>query len=110
MKILVRRHERGSDNRLAMHCERLLMRILGEYSPEIDAIDVYMEPYTEMDGQMKYRCMLTARLLSGGSVQACVADCEEILGVYRAAEKMKFCIAHRAKPRGCKKAKRRGVE
>ncbi len=109
MRILVRHHEEGPEVRLAAHCERLLLRILGEYSQAINTVEVVLEPCAGTGGRMKCRCTLTAMMVSGGSAKASVADCADILAVYRAAERIAFCIAHRAKAGGCGKARRRST-
>jgi len=40
---------------------------------------------------------MTVKLLSDGSVQADASDCEDILAVYRTADKVKFFLEQRFK-------------
>lgn len=95
MKIIVRHPDGDSCDRLAMHAEKLLLRILDSSCLSIDLIEVKLKPYAGVEGRTDYRCTLTAKLLSDNSVQAEASECEKILAVYRAAHKLKFLLEKR---------------
>lgn len=97
MKILVRLPETAADGRLATHAEKLLRRVLACYSPAVDLVEVRLKTAASAAGRPDSRCRLTVRLLAGGSVQAEASDCEDILAVYRAADKLKFLLEQRLK-------------
>jgi len=95
MKIIVRHPDGDSGDRLAMHAEKLLLRILDNSCLSIDLVEVKLKPYAGVEGRIDYRCTLTAKLLSDNSVQAEASECEKILAVYRAAHKLKFLLGKR---------------
>ena len=98
MKILVRRPDGDSGDRLAMHAEKLLLRILDNSCLSIDLIEVKLKQSAGAEGRIDYRCTLSAKLLSDYSVQAEASECEKILAVYRAAHKLKFLLEKQCKP------------
>jgi len=95
MKILVRRPDGDSGDSLAMHAEKLLLRILDNSCRSIDRIEVKLKQSAGAEGRIDYRCTLTAKLLSDNSVQAEASEGEKILAVYRAAHKLKFLLEKR---------------
>lgn len=97
MKIIVRHPECDSRDRLAMHAEKLLLRILDSSCLSIDLIEVKLKPYAGAEGRLDYRCTLTAKLLSNDAVQTEASEGEKILAVYRAAHKLKFLLEERLK-------------
>jgi hypothetical protein len=97
MKIIVRHSEDGSGDRLAIHAEKLLLRILDSFCPSIDLVEVKLKPSSGVEGRLDYRCTLTAKLLSDKAVQTEASECEKILAVYRAAHKLKFLLEKRLK-------------
>ena len=97
MKILVRLPDGDSDDRLATHAEKLLLRILDCSCLSLDLIEVKLKPYAGAEGRTDYRCTLSVKLLSGNSVQVEASECEKILAVYRAAHKLKFLLEKRLK-------------
>ena len=97
MKIMVRHPDRASDGRLAIHAEKLLRRVLDCYCSLIEFVEVRLEMPATVAGRPDYRCTMTVKLLSDGSVQAEASDCEDILAVYRTADKVKFFLEQRLK-------------
>ncbi|NTW65658.1 MAG: hypothetical protein HGB21_04990 [Nitrospirae bacterium] len=97
MKILVRHPDGDSGDRLAMHAEKLLLRILDNSCLSIDRIEVKLKQSAGAEGRIDYRCTLSAKLLSDYSVQTDASECEKILAVYRAAHKLKFLLEKQCK-------------
>jgi len=95
MKVLVRHSDDGSSDRLAMHAEKLLLRILDSFCLSIELVEVKLKPSAGVEGRLDYRCTLTAKLPSDNAVQAEASECEKILAVYRAAHKLKFLLEKR---------------
>ncbi len=97
MKILVRYPGGDSDGRLAIHAEKLLRRVLDCYGSSVELIEVNLKANAGAEGRPEYRCTLTVKLLSDSSFQAEASECEDILAVYRAADKVKFLLEQRLK-------------
>ena len=81
-----------------MHAEKLLQRVLEPYTRRIDSIEVKLEASAGAAGRSDYRCTLTVKLLPVGSVQAEAGDFDDILAIYRAADKVNFLLEQRLRP------------
>lgn len=97
MKIIVRHPDGDSAGRLGIHAEKLLRRILDCSCLSIELIEVKLKTFAGAGGRPDYSCTLTVKLLSDGFVQAEASDREDILAVYRAADKVKFILDQRLK-------------
>ncbi|MHB8843395.1 MAG: hypothetical protein ACYC7L_01490 [Nitrospirota bacterium] len=97
MKILVRHPEGVSAGRLAAHAEKLLRRVLDGSCLSIDLIEVNLKTSAGAGERPEYCCTLKAKMLSDDSIQAEASDCEAILAVYRAADRVKFLLEQRVK-------------
>jgi hypothetical protein len=97
MKILVRRPDGDPAGRLATHAEKLLTRMLDSSCLSIDLIEVNLKMAAGAGERPEYCCTLKAKLLSDDFVQASASDCEAILAVYRAADRVKFLLEQRLK-------------
>jgi hypothetical protein len=98
MNIIVRHPDGNSGDRLAIHAEKLLLRILDSSCLSIDHIEVKLKQSAGVEGRMDCHCTLTAKLLSDNVVRAEASESEKILAVYRSAHKLRFLLEKRFKP------------
>ena len=96
MKITVRHSDGNPGKRPAILVETLLQRVLAPFLKSIDSIEVTLEPPARgSEEQIEVRCYFTVKLLPDGCIQADASDCDDILAIYRTAEKVKFYLDQR---------------
>ena len=92
MIIQVRHPDKDDDGRLKAHAEKLLRRVFDRHCLTVDRVQVLLKTLAVAEGGRVSRCLVTIKLLLGGSITAEASDREAVLALYRAADKAAFLL------------------
>ena len=95
MKVKVIHADPDSLDRVARYAKRLVASTLESYSQWIRSIAVHVDFGSDMFlGEYDYHCTAQMVTTKGHKMTAEVRDCDEILAVYRAFDKVTYLMEH----------------